>query len=144
MMDPAEAGIAAAAAVKTGLPVVACMVFDSGKLKDRTMTGTTPEQVAEALSRAGVDVVGANCGQGIEGFIPVCRRMRAATSLPLWMKPNAGLPERIDGQVVYRTTAREFAQSVRGLVQAGANFVGGCCGTDPEFIQEIGTTLKLL
>jgi len=144
MMDLAEARIAATAAIQTGLPVIACMVFDSGKLKDRTMMGTTPEQVVEVFSRIGVDALGANCGQGIEGFIPICRRMRAVTELPLWMKPNAGLPERVEGQVVYRTTAQEFVRSVPELVHAGANFIGGCCGTDQAFIHEIGNTLKSL
>ncbi len=141
MMDLEEALIAAAAAKSTGLPVIACLVFDAGKAKDRTMTGTTPEQAVEALSAIGVDGVGANCGQGIEGFIPICRRMRAATSLPLWMKPNAGLPERVGGQAVYRTTASQFASFAPGLVGAGANFIGGCCGTEGPFIRELDRAL---
>jgi 5-methyltetrahydrofolate--homocysteine methyltransferase len=117
-------------------------VFDSGKAKDRTMMGNTAEQAVEVLSGTGVDAIGANCGQGIEGFIPICRRMRAATGLPLWMKPNAGRPESVEGRVVYRTTAQEFVRFVPELVQAGANFVGGCCGTEPSFIRETGKTLK--
>jgi 5-methyltetrahydrofolate--homocysteine methyltransferase len=60
------------------------------------------------------------------------------------MKPNAGLPERVEGQVVYRTTAQEFVSFVPELVQAGANFIGGCCGTEQAFIREIGKTLKSL
>jgi methionine synthase I (cobalamin-dependent) len=144
MMDLAEARIAAAAAKQTGLPVIACLVFDAGKLKDRTMMGNTPEQAVEVLSRIGVDALGANCGQGIEGFIPICKRMHAATELPLWMKPNAGLPERVEGQVVYRTTAQEFVSFVPELVQAGATFIGGCCGTEQAFIREIENTLKNL
>ncbi len=142
MMDLAEARIAAVAAKKTGLPVVACMVFAAGKAKDRTMMGNTPEQAVEVLSSVGVDVIGANCGQGIEGFIPICTRMRSATGLPLWMKANAGLPERIDGQVVYRTTPKDFVRFVPDLVKAGANFIGGCCGTDRAFISEMARTLK--
>jgi methionine synthase I (cobalamin-dependent) len=142
MMDLTEARIAATAAKQTGLPVVACLVFDSGKLKDRTMMGNTAEQAVEVLSRLGVDAIGANCGQGIEGFIPICKRMRAATGLPLWMKPNAGRPELVEGRAVYRTTALEFVRFVPELVQAGANFVGGCCGTEPAFIRETGKTLK--
>jgi 5-methyltetrahydrofolate--homocysteine methyltransferase len=142
MMDLTEAAIAAKAAKETGLPVVVCLVFDAGKEKDHTMMGTTPEQAVEVLSKIRVDVIGANCGQGIEGFIPICRRMRAATDLALWMKPNAGLPERVDGQIVYKTTAGQFAGFVPELVQAGANFIGGCCGTDQEFIREIGKVLK--
>lgn len=142
MMDLSEAAIAAKAAKGTGLPVIACLVFDAGKEKDRTMMGNTPEQAVEVLAKIGVDGIGANCGQGIEGFIPICRRMRAVTDLPLWMKPNAGLPERVDGQIVYKTTAGQFAGFVPELINAGANFVGGCCGTDQSFIREIGRVLK--
>lgn len=137
MSDPEEATLAVKAAKSTGLPVVACMVFDSGKNKDRTMMGTTPEQAVEKLTEAGADVIGANCGQGIDGFIPICERMRKATKLPLWMKANAGLPEVVDGQTVYRQTPDLFAEKVLELVQAGANFVGGCCGTNPAFIAAV-------
>lgn len=141
MSDLAEAKLAVQAARATGLPVVACMVFDSGKNKDRTMMGTTPEQAAEELTAAGVDAVGANCGNGIEGYVPVCRRMAAATSLPVWIKPNAGLPEIEGGKVVYRTTPAEFASHVPALLEAGAGFVGGCCGTNPDFIRAAGQAL---
>ncbi|HDP23963.1 MAG TPA: methionine synthase [Deltaproteobacteria bacterium] len=144
MMDLAEARIAAEAAVPTGLPVIACLVFDSGKGKDRTMMGNTPEDAVEVLSGVGVDGIGANCGQGIEGFIPICRRMRAATDLPIWMKANAGLPERVDGQIVYRTTPEEYAAYIPELVRSGATFVGGCCGTDEAFIRAMGTALRTL
>lgn len=137
MMDLDEARIASEAALATGLPVIACMVFAAGKAKDRTMMGATPEQVAQSLAAVGVDGIGANCGQGIEGFIPICERMRAKTDLPLWMKANAGLPERVNGQAVYRTTPEEFASFIPGLVRAGANFVGGCCGTDERFIRAV-------
>ncbi len=142
MMDLNEARIAAAAAKKTGLPVIACLVFDAGKNKDRTMIGNTPEQAVEVLTGVGIDGIGANCGQGIEGFIPICKRMRSVTDLPLWMKPNAGSPEIVDGQTVYSTSAQDFARHVPLLVEAGANFIGGCCGTDKEFIIQTGNALK--
>jgi len=144
MADIAEARIALKAAKSTGLPVIASMVFDSGKNKDRTMMGNTPEQVAEEFAGLGVDAVGANCGQGIEGFIAICKKLRSATDLPIWIKPNAGLPEVVEGEVVYRTTAQDFARFVPELVQSGANFIGGCCGTDQDFIREIKKTLQQL
>lgn len=134
MSDLDEAAIAVAAARATGLPVVASMVFDAGPELDHTMMGASPEQVAEALGAAGADVIGANCGQGIAGFVAVCRRLRAATSLPLWMKANAGLPVLEDGRAVYRTAPDEFAAHVPALRAAGASFIGGCCGTAPAFI----------
>ena len=139
MADPAEAVLAIKAAKKatepTGLPVAACMVFDTGKNKDRTMMGTTPEQAVEQFTTAGADIIGANCGQGIEGFIPICQRMRAATALPIWIKANAGLPEIVGDKTVYHQTPEIFAASARELISAGANFIGGCCGTTPEHIK---------
>ena len=137
MSDLAEAQIAVAAVRTTGLPVVACMVFDSGKDKDRTMMGTTPEQVAEALTTAGADVIGANCGQGIAGFAAIGKRLCAATDRPIWLKPNAGLPQFVNGRAIYATTPEEFAGHVPDLVRSGANFIGGCCGSNPTFIQAI-------
>ena len=142
MADPDEAVLAVKAAKMTGLPVVACMVFDSGKNKDRTMMGTTPEQAVERLTAAGADIVGANCGQGIEGFIPICQRMRAVTTVPIWMKANAGLPEIVDGQTVYSQTPESFAASARELLAAGANFIGGCCGTTPEYCVHLAVTIR--
>lgn len=142
MSDLAEATLAVAAARETGLPVVACMVFDAGKDKDRTMMGSTPEQVAKALTQAGADVIGANCGQGIEGFIPIGQRLRAATDRPLWLKPNAGLPQLVDGRALYTTTPAEFVAHVPALVKLGVSFLGGCCGSSPEFIQAIARSLR--
>ena len=141
MSDLEEAKVAVAAARETGLPVVACMVFDSGKAKDRTMMGQTPEQAAQALTEAGADVIGANCGQGIAGFVPICKRLRAATDRPLWIKANAGLPTVVDGRTQYQMTAEQFAGFVPELLSSGASFVGGCCGTTPEFIRAIAQTI---
>jgi len=138
MTDLAEAKLAVAAAKATGLPVVASMVFDSGKDKDRTMMGTTPEQAAAGLAEAGADVVGANCGQGIAGFVKICARFKsAAAGRPVWIKANAGRPELRDGQAYYATTPEQFASYVPALLAAGADFVGGCCGTSPEFIRAL-------
>jgi methionine synthase I (cobalamin-dependent) len=141
MSDLEEATIAVRAAKQTGLPVVASMVFDSGKDHDRTMMGSTPEQVAVALEEAGADVIGANCGLGMEGYVPVARRLRAATDRPIWIKPNAGLPEMIAGMVRYNTTPEQFASRAPALTSMGISFIGGCCGTTPDFIRALARTL---
>jgi len=141
MSDLEEAKIAICAARQTGLQVVGCMVFDAGKDRDRTMMGSTPEQAAQALTAAGADVIGSNCGQGIAGFAAICRRLRSATDRPIWIKANAGLPELAEGRVIYRTTPEEFAGHAAGLLEAGANFLGGCCGTSPEYIRALGVAL---
>ncbi len=137
MSDPQEAILAVRAAKETTLPVIVSMTFGSGKNKDRTMMGTTPEKAVELLSEAGADAIGSNCGQGIEGFISICQRMKAATNLPIWMKPNAGLPEIVDGKTVYRQTPDAFALRGEELLVAGASFLGGCCGTTPEYIASL-------
>jgi len=137
MSDPAEALLALEAAKATGLPVAVCMTFDSGKNRDRTMMGTTPEQAAEQLTAAGADVIGANCGAGPETYVQICRRLKSATDRPIWIKPNAGLPEVVNGQTIYRLSCDDFASFVPQLIDAGASFIGGCCGTTPEFIRAI-------
>lgn len=143
MQDLDEAMIATRAAKASGLPVVASMVFDSGKERDRTMMGTTPEQAAAGLLEAGADVVGANCGQGISGFVAICRRLKAAAGgRPVWIKANAGLPKLRDGKPIYDTTPEEFGSFVPQLLEAGAGFIGGCCGTSPDFIREIHRLLR--
>jgi len=137
MTDLAEARIAAAAALETRLPVIVSFVFDSGKNHDRTIMGVTPEQVAASLTSDGVNGIGANCGRGIRDFISLCKRLAAASPLPIWIKPNAGLPEMIGGVARYKTTPADFASSAQELVEAGAAFLGGCCGTSPEFIRAL-------
>ncbi len=137
MSDIEEARLALDAARGTGLPVVVSFAFDSGRKLDRTMTGATPEQAAQMAVEGGADAVGANCGAGPEAFAEVCRRLRVACELPVWLKPNAGMPSVVDGKVVYAASPAEFAVSVAGLLGAGASFVGGCCGTNPEFIRAL-------
>ena len=144
MSDLAEAKLAVASASSTGLPVVACMVFDAGANKDRTMMGDTVERVAETLRAAGADVIGANCGLGIAGFGAICQRLHAASDAPVWIKPNAGLPQMLDGRVVYTTTPDEFTGFLPALVKCGAGFVGGCCGTSPDFVRAIHKTIQPL
>jgi methionine synthase I (cobalamin-dependent) len=141
MSDVEEAGLALIAAKSTGLPVIVSFAFDSGKNKDRTMMGITPEAAARAMESAGADAVGANCGAGIERFVPVCARLAAACSLPVWIKANAGLPEIQEGSLVYSTPAGVFASYLPALIEAGASFIGGCCGTTPEFIRAMAANV---
>ena len=137
MSDIDEARIAVAAASTTGKSVVACMTFDTGRAKNRTMTGVLPGEAAKVLADAGADVVGANCGAGIDLVAPVCEALEAATELPVWIKANAGMPDLVGTEVVYHMTPEEFAAHAVTLVDAGADFVGGCCGTTPDFIAAI-------
>ena len=142
MAETDELEIAVRAAASTGLPVVACMAFDTGPEHDRTMMGTGPEAAVAAATAAGADVVGANCGSGVADYVNVCRRLRAATDLPLWIKPNAGMPELVEGKAVYRMSPETFADFFPALREAGADFIGGCCGTAPAFIKALHTRME--
>lgn len=135
--DVEEARLAVRAARPAGLPIVVSFAFDSGKNKDRTMMGTSPEAAARAMADEGVDAVGANCGAGPEFFSEICRRLREASGLPVWIKPNAGIPTIEGGQARYTMSPETFAGHLPALVEAGASFVGGCCGTSPTFIQAL-------
>jgi 5-methyltetrahydrofolate--homocysteine methyltransferase len=129
MTNVDEARVAAAAAKSTGLAVVVSFVFMAG--------GVTPELAVEAMVSEGVDGIGANCGIAPEGFQTTCERLRVLCDLPIWMKPSAGLPEASGGVLRYRMNAADFGSVARGLAAAGASFIGGCCGTTPEFIRSI-------
>jgi len=137
MSDIDEARLALEAARECGLPVLVSFAFDSGKDKDRTMMGATPEAVAGAMTDAGAAAVGANCGVGIERAVALCRRLHSATSLPIWIKPNAGLPTIDDGVLHYNTSADLFASHFGLLQDAGASFIGACCGSNPEFVRAL-------
>jgi methionine synthase I (cobalamin-dependent) len=137
MSEIEEARLAVEAAKRTGLPVVASFAFDSGKNKDRTMMGATPEAVAAAMVEAGADAVGANCGVGVERAVALCERLHAACDLPVWIKPNAGLPVMEGAAIRYGTSAEFFASHYAALRDARALFVGACCGSTPEFIRAL-------
>jgi len=142
MADIEEAKVAVEAIKPLGRPVVISFVFDSGRNLDRTMTGVTPERAAKELTDAGADIIGANCALGIDAYIPICQRLRASTDRPVWIKANAGLPEMVDGKVKYQSTPEAFASSIPAILQAGASFVGGCCGTNPEYVCAISETVR--
>ncbi|MBN1435899.1 MAG: homocysteine S-methyltransferase family protein [Sedimentisphaerales bacterium] len=136
--DLAEAKAALKAAKDNcDLPVVVSLTFDKGARGYATMMGITPAQAAQEFTAAGADSVGSNCGAGIENMIEVAKLMSPATDLPLWFKANAGLPELIDGQTVFRQTPEVMVSHLNELLDAGANIIGGCCGTSPDHIRAI-------
>lgn len=137
MSDLGEA-IAALKAVRetTDLPAAVSMTFEQGKNELATMMGVKPAEAAEALCEAGADIVGSNCGGGIEQIIDVITQMAPHIDRPVWAKPNAGLPELVDGETVFRETPEQMAAQFDALVEAGADIIGGCCGTTPEHIRQ--------
>lgn len=138
MTDLGEAKAALTAALEHfDGPVVTSMTFDRGPAGYATMMGVKPEQAAEELQEAGADVIGSNCGHGIANMIEVIDLMAPATDLPIWAKPNAGMPQLVKGQTVFNETPEEMAAHFGDLVEAGARIIGGCCGTTPEHIRAL-------
>ena len=145
MMFPQEA-LAAIRACKavTDLPVMATMFFQYEELhdRDRTMWGESPADVAVNLLAAGADIVGMNCGRGPDRAIVIIREMRAVTDAPLAAYPNAGLPITRGGETTYELGPEAMAKDYPALLDAGANIVGGCCGSGPEHIRLIAEVAR--
>jgi 5-methyltetrahydrofolate--homocysteine methyltransferase len=123
----------------TDLPLVVSYSFDQGT---RTMMGLTPTQVVEAFAPLGVAAVGANCGKSLaETDLIVDELLAAAGSLPLWVKPNAGVPRVVGEEVVYDAGPEDMARHLAGYVAKGVRAVGGCCGTTPEHLAAIAAAV---
>ena len=104
-----------------------------------TMMGVTPSEMVISMKEAGAHIVGSNCGNGIEDMIGVVKAIRNIDSnIPVMIQANAGIPEFIDGVTVYRESPELMASFVPELIKAGANIIGGCCGTTPEHIRRNG------
>lgn len=139
MTDLAEATLAikAAKSVSPTIPVCATMTFDPTPKGFFTIMGVSVEQAAEGLAEAGVDIVGSNCGNGIENMIKIAVEFREHTALPLIIQSNAGLPEMKGGVPVYPETPQFMADKCPKLLECGVSIIGGCCGTTPDHIVAI-------
>ena len=140
MSDIGEAVQAIRAAKEnTGMEAICTFTFEKSKQGTyRTMMGAGPVDATRAAIEAGADIVGTNCGNGIEGMIEIVREIREAfPDVPILVHSNAGLPENIGGKDVFPETPEDMAGRVDELIEAGANIVGGCCGTTPGHISAI-------
>lgn len=138
MSDIEEGCIAIRAAKEsTSLEIICTFSFERTVRGDyRTMMGAAPADVARACLDAGADIIGTNCGNGIERMIDIVKEMRAACpGAPILVHANAGIPQSIDGTDIFPDTPEDMARLVPALVAAGANIIGGCCGTTPEHIR---------
>ena len=140
MTDPEEARMAIEAARKvTELDIACTFTFTRNRDDEyRTIMGTDVEAYLEMAGSAGADIIGANCGNGTAGMIEVVKKIRTLDQdIPVLVHANAGLPVYRDGLTVFPESAEEMASQIGELVLAGANIVGGCCGTTPEHIRQI-------
>lgn len=132
-----------AAKENTNLPIICTFTFEPGANGFRTMMGITPARAAEEAVSAGADIVGANCGNGIANMIEITREMRAAVpTTPILIHANAGMPVYEDGKTVFKETPADMAARVQELIDAGANIIGGCCGTTPDHISAMAAVAR--
>jgi 5-methyltetrahydrofolate--homocysteine methyltransferase len=136
MTDLAEASLAvkAAKSVSQSTPVAATMTFDPTLNGFFTIMGVGIQQAAKGLADAGADIVGSNCGNGIENMIKIAGELKKMTSLPVIIQSNAGLPVMKGESPVYTETPEFMAEGCKELVRMGVNIIGGCCGTTPDHI----------
>lgn len=138
MSDTYEAKAAVLAAKEnSALPVFVTLIFDE---KGKLLTGGDVRSAVAMLEGLRVDALGINCGMGPEQMLPILREMAKYTSLPIVVKPNAGLPKQRNGETYYDVTPDSFAASLKKIVESGACVVGGCCGTTPKHIEEMTRT----
>lgn len=126
----------------TDLPIFASMSFD---LKPRgffSLMGETPEACVKALQENGADVVGSNCQLGSREMIDLTKELGRWAEVPVIVQPNAGSPIFKGGRTYYEQSPQEFAEDILRIVEGGAHVVGGCCGTNPRFIQEVKQRLS--
>jgi methionine synthase I (cobalamin-dependent) len=122
------------------LPLVVSYSFDQGT---KTMMGLSPTQVVEAFAPLGIAAIGANCGKSLaDTDVIVDELVAAAAGLPLWVKPNAGVPRMVGDAVIYDAGPDDLAEHVRSYVDRGARIVGGCCGSTPQHIAAIAAALS--
>jgi 5-methyltetrahydrofolate--homocysteine methyltransferase len=139
-----EASLAVRAAREnTKCTVIITMTFSKEPNGEyHTMMGVSPEEMVISMKEAGAHIVGSNCGNGIEDMIGIVKAIRAIDNkIPVMIQANAGIPEFIDGKTVFRESPEMMASFIPELIKAGANIIGGCCGTTPEHIKAIGKVL---
>ncbi len=125
----------------TNLPVIAQITIDED---GNTLTGTNPETTIEELESIGADIIGVNCTVGPQVMLNWLESVRGLTGLPISIMPNAGKPKNVDGRNIYLASPEYFAEYTKLLIQAGANIIGGCCGTGPEHIKKMSSAISAL
>ena len=133
-LEEALCAVRAARKAAPALPVVVCMTFDRNPRGFFTLMGETVPNSMKALADSGADVIGSNCSHGSPVFLDLARLIRDSTDLPVIVQPNRGRPTLEGGTVIYKQTAEEFVSDIEAIAALGVNVIGGCCGTNPEFI----------
>lgn len=130
-----------AAKENTSLPVFATVIFDERK---KLLTGADVSSVVALLEGLGVDALGINCAMGPKEMLPVLEELIKYSSVPIIVKPNAGLPKQKNGQTYYDVSPEEFAEVMKKIVEMGAVVIGGCCGTTPDHIKAMADACRMI
>ena len=138
-LNEAEQAIKAAKEVAPDLPIMAMITVDEDA---NCLDGASPEVAASRLTEWGADIIGCNCSVGPATILTTLERLAAATSLPLAAMPNAGMPRAVDGRNIYLCSPEYMASFARKFLKAGAQFIGGCCGTTPNHIRAMKSALR--
>lgn len=126
--------------IGSSLPIVCSFSYDRGT---RTMMGVKPAQAASELEKSGISLIGINCGKSLEDNLKCLTELHQSTNLPIWFKPNAGLPEVDEaGNTIYSISPEEMGQQVKKWISAGAAIIGGCCGTSPAHLEAIAKSAR--
>ncbi len=133
----AELAIKAAKSISPSTPLMATMTFNSTPRGFYTMMGVSIEEAASELEKFGADVIGSNCGSGIEDMIKTAVEFKKHTHLPLIIQPNAGIPRIVENKPFYPENPEFMAEKAKELISLGVSIIGGCCGTTPEHIKAI-------
>lgn len=145
MSDLEEAKLAIKAAREnTDCEIICTMTFEKTVDNEyKSMMGVSPSQMVEEIISQGAEIIGANCGNGIEGMIQIVEEIRKVNKrIPVLIHANAGLPIYKDGETIFPETPEQMASYVYQLIDAGANIIGGCCGTTPNHIRKIAETAR--
>ncbi len=140
-LNEAQQALIAAREHAPDLPVIVMVTVDD---EGNCLDGAPPEQAAALLTTWGADVIGINCSSGPSTVLTAIEAMRAATHLPLAAMPNAGMPRAVEGRNIYLCSPEYMASFARKALKAGVQIVGGCCGTTPNHIRAMNSTLRAL
>lgn len=143
MIDLTEARLAieAARSHSAEIPIIATMTFDATPRGFFTTMGVTVEQACTGLVEAGANIVGSNCGNGIDKMIAIAKEFATHSSVPVIIQSNAGVPENVGGEVIYPESPEFMAERVGQLIDLGVVIIGGCCGTGPDHIRALRSAI---
>lgn len=141
-LDEAEQAIKAVKE-NTSLEIICTFTFDKTAGGFNSLTGITPQQMTKKLIEFGADIIGANCGAGFEDMIMIVKKIReVSVQMPIMIQANAGLPFLENNKLIYSETPEKIKEIIPRIIDAGANIIGGCCGTTPDHIKVISEIVK--